>query len=510
MTETEQAVDVGSLPPVLRIQVLALALFDHASIVHQLPIHGRRLLQQATAYFSAARQADGDRPDRVGRDLALAARIPDLSPDDQAMVAAVVALQRAKVRPQRETVFLRLDGKEQQIALDLAAILRLADALDVELLENLHIEVDHGAVTVFVGGKRAAEIASRADERADVWRDRFGTLTIRPNLDTFGSAAAIVANGQDAGFALDPLLTIPFAPSQTIGGEPIAEAARRQLRRFFDKLLAREDAVRDDEDVEDVHQMRVATRRIRASLQVVEGVYDDKLIRRYRRGLRKVASSLGAVRDGDVFLAHVLNYRDALPAEERARLEPLVAAVTAERVQARERLLADLDAKRYQKLKQGFALFLTSPGADTVASDSLLTPRVRDFAGSAIWRRYEQWRSYETILPGAADEALHQARIAGKRMRYTLEFFADALGSNVDQVLSPLVELQECLGALQDVVTARAHVAALGLADDAGARDYLAARDVEHAAHLAELPRKWEKVGSATYRRRLFELIVKL
>ena len=68
----------------------------------------------------------------------------------------------------------------------------------------------------------------------------------------------------------------------------------------------------------------------------------------------------------------------------------------------------------------------------------------------------EQWRAYETILPGAADEMLHQARIAGKRMRYTLEFFADALGRNVEQVLAPLIDLQECLGALQDVVTARA------------------------------------------------------
>ncbi len=268
--------------------------------------------------------------------------------------------------------------------------------------------------------------------------------------------------------------------------------------------------MRDDEDVEDVHQMRVATRRIRTSLQVVEGVYDPEPIRRYRRGLRRVARSLGAVRDGDVFLAHVLAYRDSLPADAHARLEPLITAVTAERTQAHERLLADFDAKRYQKLKQAFALFLTTPGLHTTRSDSGLTPRVRDFAGSAIWRRYEQWRAYETVLRGATDETLHQARIAGKRMRYTLEFFAEALGPNVEQVLSPLVQLQECLGALQDVVTARIHVASLGLADDPGAQDYLAARDVEHEAHLAELPRKWEKVASATERRRLFELIVKL
>jgi CHAD domain-containing protein len=512
VTETETLVDVRSdLPDALRLQALALALFDHATTAHQLPAHARRLLQQSAAYYRAARYTDGERPDRLGRDLVLAAPIPDLSPNEQVIVAGVVALQRTKVRPQREPVLLRLGGKERQLALGLAAILRLADALDDAPADSLHIHVDDDTVTLLVGGARGTEIVDHAGERADLWRDQIGAITIRvAELNELGSATLAVADGQHAGPAPELLLTVPEASDHAIGGEPIAEAARRQLRRFFDKLLAREDAVRDDKDIEDVHQMRVATRRIRASLQVVEDVYDPKLIRRCRRDLRRVARSLGTVRDGDVFLAHVLAYRDSLPAEAHAGLEPLIAAVRAERAQARARLLADLDAKRYTKFKQAFALFLTTPGADAAAPESGLTPRVRDYAGSAIWQRYEQWRAYETMLAGATDETLHQTRIAGKHLRYTLEFFADALGPHVDQVLSPLVELQECLGALQDVVTARAHVGALGLADDGGAQAYLAARDAEHAAQLADLPRKWEKVGSATYRRRLFELIVKL
>src|SRR5689334_6929444 len=102
MIETEQAIDMQSLPPALRIQALALVFFDRAGTAHRLRMHSRRLLQQAAAYYSAARQADAERPDRAGRDLALAAPIPDLSPDEQAIVACVVALQRAKLRPQRE------------------------------------------------------------------------------------------------------------------------------------------------------------------------------------------------------------------------------------------------------------------------------------------------------------------------------------------------------------------------------------------------------------------------
>ncbi len=109
-----------------------------------------------------------------------AAPIPDLSPDDQAIVAGVVALQRAKVRPQREPVFLRLAGKEQRMALGLAAMLRLADALDAEPAGSLHIQVDGDETTLLVGGERTEEAVRCADERADLWRDRIGTRFAPP------------------------------------------------------------------------------------------------------------------------------------------------------------------------------------------------------------------------------------------------------------------------------------------------------------------------------------------
>jgi CHAD domain-containing protein len=494
-------------------QAVALALFDGMAAAHRLPVRSRRLLELAAACYAAARRFDADRADRTGRDLALAAPIADLNADDQAVAACVVAFQRDKVRPNREPAFLRLGEKDQRIALGLAALLRVAGEIDVDPVGHLLMHIDGDSTTLVVGGAHAAASVAGVEQRAALWRESIGPLVARvAELDEAGMAdISPLENGVDRDAAPGAALTLPGALGQPIGGEPIAEAARRMLRRFFDKLLAREDAVIKDEDSEDVHQMRVATRRLRASLQVVEGVYDPELIRRYRRGLRRMALSLGTVRDGDVFLEHVVAHRDSLPEESRGRLAALIEAVVAERAHDREELLADLDAKRYHRFKRDFAEFLTTPGAGVIAApEPGIVERVRDFAGSAIWRRYEQWRAYEVVLPNAANETLHQARIAGKRFRYTLEFFAEALGPHVEQALAPLVALQENLGALQDGVTARAHIAALGLAHDPGAQDYLAAREEEHTALLAELPRRWEKVASATYRRRLFELIVKL
>src|SRR4051794_36576503 len=106
-------------------QALALALFDGAAAVHQLPARSRRLLALAAACYDAARQFDTDRADRTGRDLALAAPIAGMSAEDQAIVASVVALQRDKLRPNREPAFLWLGEKHQHTTLALAAILRV-------------------------------------------------------------------------------------------------------------------------------------------------------------------------------------------------------------------------------------------------------------------------------------------------------------------------------------------------------------------------------------------------
>lgn len=486
------------------LMATAITLFE--SVASRLPARARHMLELAAAYHSAARDSGDERADRFGRDLALAAPIAGLSADEQAIIASAVAFQRTKLRSNREPAFLWLGEKDQRTALRLAAILRVASAIDAHAAELLLVHGQENAITLIIGGEQADQAIDAVEQQAQLWRDSFGALTVRAAepgevMPVPHSAANGVASADGHIVALD----------QPIGGEPIAETARRTLRRFFDKLLAREDAVIKGEDIEDVHQMRVATRRLRASLQVAAGVYDPKLIRRYRRGLRRIADSLGTVRDGDVFLEHVTAYQSELPEADRAQLDALIAAVSAERAQAREQLLADLQAKRYHKLKRDFAAFLTTPGAGLCESpEPGIVERVRDFAGSAIWRRYELWRAYEVVLPNAASETLHQARIAGKRFRYTLEFFADVLGPNVEQALTPLIALQENLGTLQDGVTARAHVATLGLADDPGTQAYLATREHDRDALLAELPRLWEKVASATYRRRLFEMIVKL
>jgi len=489
------------------LQAWALALFDGTAAAHQLPDSARRLLQIAIGFYSAAGHEDGDHTARLGRDLALATPILGLTHDQQAIVAGAVALQRDKPRPRREPALLPLGDRDHKLAVRLGAILQLARALMADPGGSLLAHVDDEATTLVIGGAQASADAAAADARGELWRAQIGPLTVRPAAP--GELAAPVAAAPDREEA--PLTIDVIPPDQLSGGEPIAEGARRVLRRFFGRMLAREDAVLKDDDAEDVHQMRVASRRLRAALQVVEAVYDPKQIRRYRRGLRRVAQALGDVRDLDVFREHVLTYQAALPAEAREGIAPLITAIEGQRAEARATLLEDLRRRPFQKFKRAFAAFLTTPGAELNDSGEIdATTRVRDVAGSAIWRRYEQWRAHEVALEHPRDEDLHEARIAGKRLRYTLEFFADALGPNVEQALAPLIALQECLGALQDAVVARQRIHDLDLDGQPGVEAYLQAREAERAAQMGTLPGLWEKVGSATYRRRVWEMIAKL
>ena len=77
------------------------------------------------------------------------------------------------------------------------------------------------------------------------------------------------------------------------GTDPLAEAGRKILRFHFARMLDREDGTRSGEDIEDLHRMRVATRRMRAAWRLFGDAYRHKAERRYVRELRAVAASLG-------------------------------------------------------------------------------------------------------------------------------------------------------------------------------------------------------------------------
>lgn len=240
------------------------------------------------------------------------------------------------------------------------------------------------------------------------------------------------------------------------GHTPLQIAARHVVKRYLIKLRKHEPGVRSGDDPEDVHDMRVAARRIRSALALLEEApsFHHKRMRTMRRHLRNLSHGLGAVRDLDVFLKHLKEYEQAHP-DERAGLGALRRELERRREAARAKLLHELGRGKLEHRLHEVEAFATHP-VDLSGEERPVL--VRHFVGGAIWERYEDVLRYECELPGAAPPELHQLRIACKRLRYAIEMFEPALGERAKPILEVLVAVQDHLGALQDTVVALATV----------------------------------------------------
>lgn len=478
---------------------LALTLFDAVAEPYGLPPDARRLVECGALLHNVGLTTDPPAHHLVGRDIVLRHVLDDCSPREQALIACIVAFHRKKVRPAVEPAYLSLNKKQRRLALQLAALVRVADGLDYQQSQTTCIrEVALAAdgVVLHLEGPHAAADGARAVAKADLWERVFDQPLHAHAEDTGAAPAADLLDDTP-----DEALLNPWYAESTA---PLAELGRVLLRRHFRRMLQAERDVRADRDIEAIHALRVATRRLRATLKLLAPVAPAAEARRFSRAIQRVARVAGAVRDRDVLLVH-LDAVSLPDATHQAALSAVRAEVAAARAEAHTTLIARLDSADHAAFKREFAGFMRVEAKwdDTV--------RVRDIAGSTLWRHYEALRAYDRGGLPTAIPALHAMRIEGKRLRYVLELFTDTFGERVTQVVAPLVAFQDHLGALND-----ADVAAQILAADApaSAADAVAAygalREAEALRLLDDLPARWEKVASATYRRRLMELIVKL
>ena len=96
-------------------------------------------------------------------------------------------------------------------------------------------------------------------------------------------------------------------------------------------------------DPEGVHDVRVASRRLRAAMDVAVGCFPDAWYKPLHRAAKDITGALGEVRDRDVMLEFLAGEREKVPAGERAGIDRLIARLTSERDAARERMLVFLE-----------------------------------------------------------------------------------------------------------------------------------------------------------------------
>jgi triphosphatase len=308
-----------------------------------------------------------------------------------------------------------------------------------------------------------------------------------------------------------PKLVVGRTPGVT-AGDVLAEAGRKVLKFHLARMIAREEGTRSGADTEDLHSMRVATRRMRAAWRVFGDAFRPKRTQQIRARLREIAGRLGAVRDLDVLIEGLQAHQKTLPAARAAGLAPVIDAWSVDREAARVLLLRTLDARWYERFLEEYRAFVSTDGAGAVPAASPVLPRhVRDTAGSRILIAYEQVRGYEPVLRWADVETLHELRIAAKWLRYTIEFFREALGPEADQLIVRVVALQDHLGWLNDADVSIAltrqflveRSSTLTEVQADAISDYLHSRERELERLRRSVAVPWRGVSGITFRRLL-------
>jgi len=281
-----------------------------------------------------------------------------------------------------------------------------------------------------------------------------------------------------------------FAPTAVSASMTMVEVALATLRRHLSAWHIHEPGARLGDDPEELHDLRVAGRRLEATLGQLRCSLPAPFLR-IRRTLKTVMRALGQTRDLDVALAELEIFRRKMPKSDRDSVEPLKRHLVSERDQARARMLSVLDSIWVQKNLQELASLLASPPASARPPASELALTV---SPQLIRRRYRKLRKRAELLRSdSSTEAYHAVRGRLKKLRYTLEAVAVIYGKPADGLLRALRRWQEKLGVQQDADVASRRLKAIAsapLKDIPPETLFLMGRLAEHYASNAARARK--------------------
>ncbi len=380
----------------------------------------------------------------------------------------------------RVTLFGRAGESLAEVAADDVCAETLGDTTTVSRWREVEVEL--------TGGGR--ELLKAADE-----------LLRREGLRPAGRAAKLER-------ALGGQLPALARPAPLTSSSPACQVVLAYLRTHAERLKSLDPMVRRDEP-DAVHQMRVATRRLRSTLRSFGHVIGRDGTQGLAAELKWLGAVLGEVRDAEVLAAHLQALLSETPGElvigpAQARVQGHFAAVRAD---ARTALLGALDSQRYFSLLDELDKLMTQPP---------LTPQAArpaaDLLPAAARRPYRQVRrrmrrARRTTAGQPTDAALHKSRKAAKRARYAGEAMTPAIGKKARRFVKQMKKVQSLLGDHQDAVIARQAERELGIGahlagENAFSYGLLYGRDTCDAGRLrAQAWRTWRRASRPRHRR---------
>ena len=223
-------------------------------------------------------------------------------------------------------------------------------------------------------------------------------------------------------------------------------------------LQANEDGVLHGDDAEFVHQMRVATRRLRSLLNVFSSLISRERAGPIREELRWLTGELDGARNWDVFVLQTLPPILSELADQ-ADVDWIVQCSAELRRQANVRAREAVASPRYQRFLLAFAAWLATGAWREPATPLVIgapEPSLIDFTAHILEKRHKKLKKQGQRLLTLSLEERHPVRIAAKKLRYAAEFLSSLYPKKRTwRYIQALARLQDILGVMNDAATTR-------------------------------------------------------
>ncbi len=229
----------------------------------------------------------------------------------------------------------------------------------------------------------------------------------------------------------------------------VLEWADKILRVRFEEIMEKRGAALESADIKAVHDMRVATRRMRSALRDFAPLMKTKPLKKLKNNSKRIADSLGAVRDLDVEIIALEKLGEKARVKSiKKGIDELIGECRQLREQAHlnfretmpETALDDLRKRFDKKISKAAEVKKSAKVISfTQAGSRVVGKSVREFCDLSD-------HIYEPFI----DKPLHELRIAAKRLRYSIELYTGCWGERIAPFADEIAEMQNYLGEVHD------------------------------------------------------------
>ncbi len=364
--------------------------------------------------------------------------------------------------------------------------------------------------------RKGVRVSNGNGSSAEVVHDAVAVLDARRVVGRFNELEVELLEGDDD--ALGPIAkrlrragarTGEFVPKvfRVLGGigqteqspPPLAgeaEVLRTALAAQVREILAHDPGTRLGSDPEELHDMRVAIRRLRAYLKTAEDALEPEWRDDLRARLKWLGGELGPVRDLDVLTERLREEAEDFEQPEAGAATRLVRALERERQEARSAMLAALRSDPYFELLDDLE--------DAARSPRLLGEMETEALAAKAFRKLR--KQAKRVDDSSPDDELHEVRKTGKKARYAAELAEPVAGKRSGRFVKAAKRFQDVVGDHQDAVVAEGRIRAIS-SGRSGASVLAAGRLIERerarqAAARERFGRAWrqlEKAGKAAW-----------